>query len=198
MYIIAQAPPAASSTIAAAAATITFNVLAGEPGAGTQVNLNMPGSNRLNGQGYIVRASGNITLVGTQTLATTAATPIQILLCAANSTSFAAVAANAIVSGTAVAAFTQAALTGTTVIPWEVEFQSVGSALLSGVGQGFITDINGKTTSTVRVLSTNVLTNLVMANEPPAQFSVAIVTAVSGLWNATTLSANLTQLVLEA
>jgi hypothetical protein len=197
-YIVQQAPPAAPITITAAtAATQVFAVLAGEPGAGTQCNLNSLGSNKLNGQTYTVRASGLITTSGTQTLATTAATPIQFLLCAANTASFAAVAANAIVSGTALAAFTQAAATGTFSAPFELEFQATGSSVLSGVGQGYVTDLNGKTTATARAASTNAFTGVNMQSEPPVQFAVAVVNAASTLLTGT-ITVTLNQLVLES
>src|SRR5258708_35700778 len=100
MYIIAQAPASSTLSFAAVASTVAttavFNVIAGEPGAGSQNNLNLPGSNRLNGQQFVVRASGLVSLgAGTYTAT------VQPLVCIAKTASFAAVAAHAAISAAA-------------------------------------------------------------------------------------------------
>ena len=194
MYVIGTAPAAASLT-SAAAATAAFTVIAGEPGAGTQDNLNVPGSNRLNAQPFTVRAAG-YTLYGAGTYT---ASTIQILLCMGNTASFAVAAANAIVSMTAFVAISYAAATATAV-PWEIEAEVQGdnvSARLSGVGQGYQgTSANVATTIAIaRALITNPITTVNMAAEPPAQFAVAV---VSGGAQPVAVVSNLTQFLLEA
>lgn len=194
MYIIAQAPAAAVLS-ATAASTAGFTVIAGEPGAGTQVNLNAPGSNRLNGQPFTVRAAGNVSYpAGTYT-----ASAIQILVCASNTASFAAATANAIASMTALTAAT-AALTAAVNIPFEVEVELVGdntSKILSGVFQGWSagTGLNVSTvTALARAAATNPLTTFNAASEPPVQFAVAVSTGANPAGTTVTL----TQFVLEA
>ncbi len=194
MYIITNAPAAASVT-SAGAATSAFTVIAGEPGAGTQDNLNVPGSNKLNGQPFTVRANGYTTYgAGTYTAST-----IQLLLCAANTASFAVATANAIVSMTAFVAISYAAATATTV-PWEIEAELTGdsvSARLTGVGQGYQgTSANVATTVAIaRAIVTNPLTTFNAATEPPAQFAVAV---VSGGAQPVSPVSTLTQFLIEA
>lgn len=197
MYVISQAPAASSITLAAGAATATFNVIAGEPGAGTQVNLNAPGSNRLNGQPFRVRAAGTVAVAaGTYT---TAATPIQVLLCASNTASFAAVAANAVFSGTAVAAYTwTSAVAGG--LDWSVEGYFVGSntsGKVGGLGISTFADPNGKSTvTTSNVADSQSPSSVNFATEPPLQFSLAVVTAAANLLAGPVM--NITQFQLEA
>lgn len=194
MYIISQAPASASVT-SSGAATAAFTVIAGEPGAGTQTNLNAPGSNKLNGQPFTVRANG-YTLYGAGTYT---ASTIQLLLCAANTASFAVATANAIVSMTAFVAISYTAATATAV-PWEIEAEVTGdnvSARLSGVGQGYQgTSANVATTIAIaRAIITNPITTANMATEPPVQFAVAV---VSGGAQPVAPVSTLTQLLLEA
>lgn len=197
MQIIAQAPAASSITIAAGAATATFNVIAGEPGAGTLVTLNAPGSNRLNGQAFRVRASGTLAVAaGTYT---TAATPVQVLLCASNTASFAAVAANAVFSGTAVAAYTwTSAVVGG--LDWSVEGYFLGSnvsAKVGGLGISTFADANGKSTvTTSNVADSQSPSSVNFATEPPLQFSLAVVSAAANLLASPVMS--ITSFVLEA
>lgn len=196
MYIISQAPAAAGVTLAAGAATSTFSVIAGEPGAGTQVNLNAPGSNRLNAQPFRVRAAGNIVVAaGTYT---TAATPIQIVLNASNTASFAASSTNSLVSNTAVAAYTwTSAVAGS--ISWQIEAQLQGDnsgAKLGGTGSGWSMNPNGVSLVTTPVLTAQSPSSVNFATEPPAQFTVSIITAAANLLASPV--ANLTSFVLEA
>jgi hypothetical protein len=197
MYVISQAPAAAAITLAAGAATATFNVIAGEPGAGTQVNLNVPGSNKLNGQPFRVRAAGTVAVAaGTYT---TAATPVKIILCASNTASFAAVAANAVFSGTAVAAYTwTSAVAGG--LDWSVEGYFVGtntSGKLGGLGISTFADANGvSTVTTSNVAATNSPSSVNFATEPPLQFSLAVITAGANLLASPVMS--ITQFQLEA
>lgn len=194
MYVISQAPAAAALTVTNGAATQAFTVIAGEPGAGTQDNLNLAGSNRLNGQPFTVRAAGSVTYpAGTYTAST-----IQILLCAANTASFAVATANAVASMTALTAATTA-FTAAQVTNWEVEFTGLGinGGQLAGVFQGFEGTGASATTeiAVARAVATNPITTVNLASEPPAQFAVAV---VSGGAQGATIVANLTQLVLEA
>jgi hypothetical protein len=195
-YTISQAPAAATLTLSSAAATAAFTVIAGEPGAGTQVNLNMPGSNRLNGQPFTVRSAGYISYpAGTYTSNT-----VQINIYASNTASFAAASGNALTSMTAIAAFTATVAAGAAV-PWELEAQVSGDAvskILGGVFQGYTgTSPNaaGTIISQARAATTNSLTTLNPAAEPPAQFTVGVVTGAGGTAGAT---ATLTQFLLEA
>jgi hypothetical protein len=196
MYVISQAPAASSITLAAGAATATFNVIAGEPGAGTQVNLNAPGSNRLNGQPFRVRAAGSILLAaGTYTAA---ATPIQIFINASNTASFAAASGNQLFTATSIAAFTwTSAVTG--AIDWAVEGLVMGDNQAGKVGGlivGTANDPNGVATVTSNVASVTSPSSVNFAVEPPLQFAVSIRTAASNLLNSPV--ASLTEFQLEA
>lgn len=197
MYIIAQAPASATLTIAAAgSATINaFNVIAGEPGAGTQNNLNAPGSNRLNGQPFTVRAAGFATLAaGTVTSGTA---PLNFVLYGANTTSFAAATGNALFT-VVVAAFTfTSAVTKT--IPFEVEIEYSGdstSATFIGAGQGLAQDPNGVKVAQGRAAAAQAPTTLNFATEPPVQFAAAILLGTTS--NLPIVTATLSQFVIEA
>lgn len=196
MYIIAQAPAAAGVTIAAGAATATFNVIAGEPGAGTQCNLNLPGSNKLNAQPFRVRAAGNIVVAaGTYT---TAATPIQVVLNASNTASFAAASGNAIFSGTAVAAYTwTSAVAGS--LSWQIEAQLQGDnsgTKVGGTGTAWIMNPNGLSLVLANTLTAQSPSSVSFAAEPPVQFTVSIISAAANLLASPV--ANLTSFVVEA
>jgi len=197
MYIISQAPAAAPITVSSGASTVAFNVIAGEPGAGTQCNLNAPGSNKLNGQPFTVRAAGNVTLqAGTYT---SAATPISFVLYAGNTASFAAAVGNGIFSTVAVAIFTQSSAVATS-LEWEVEAQLQGDntgAKLMGLGRGITMTPSGVQNFTYTVTAV-VPTSVNFAAEPPVQFTAGIVTAASNLLNVGTAVANLTSFVIEA
>lgn len=195
MQIIAVAPAAANLTISSGAATAAFNVIAGEPGAGTQVNLNAPGTNRLNGQPFVVRAAGSIAVAaGTYT---TAATPIQIVLNAASTASFAAASGNAIFSSTALVAYTwTSAVAGG--LDWQVEAHLEGSntsGKMTGYAFATVTDANGKATNTTSVITAQSPT-VNYATEPPVQFTVGIISAAANLLASPV--ASLTNFVLEA
>ena len=200
MYIIAQAPAAAVLAIPSGAAYTPFVVAAGEPGAGTQCNLNLPGSNRLNGQAFTVRASGYMTCpAGTYT---SAATPIGFGLFAANTASFAAASGNLVFTTVAQGVFTIASATAVQT-PWEVEVECVGygtSNTVIGAAQGQHGTSPNLTTSIVdaRVAATNIPGTVNFATEPPLQFCAGIQTAATNLLNVATCTAVLTQLVLEA
>lgn len=198
MQIIAQAPAASQIAVPNAAGTVAFNVIAGEPGAGTQCNMNAPGSNRLNGTPFTVRAAGFISYpAGTYTCST-----VQVLVFGSNTASFAAATANAVASMTAL---TAASVAGTSAIniPWEVEVELEGdntSKVLCGVLQGWASGTGPNTATTVtalaRAASTNPLTTFNAAAEPPVQFSVGIVSG--GAQGTTGITATLTNFIIEA
>jgi hypothetical protein len=201
MYVIANAPSAAPITLSSGAATAAFNVIAGEPGAGTQCNLNMPGSNRLNGQPFLVRAAGNVTMpAGTYT---TAATPISFALYASNTASFAAATANGIFSTTAVGIFTVTSATPV-AIEWEIEAQMHGSNASGRIaGRGTADTWAPSATVIEAITAVGVLasfpSSVVFSAEPPLQFAVGIVTVASNLLGTGgSAVANLTNFELEA
>lgn len=196
MYIITQAPAAASFTVNTGAATQAFLVAAGEPGAGTQVNVSAPGSNRLNGQPFVVRAAGYLALpAGTNTAA---ATPLQVMLFASNTASFSVASGNVICSLTAVVAFTYAAAV-TGYLPFNISAQFLGGpggTLGSYNLGGQTTDPNGVNLVTIPVLSTTGVSSFNPLTEPAVQITVGLKTAAANLL--TNAVANLTSLILEA
>ena len=196
MYIQAQAPSAAVITLAAGAATAAFTVIAGEPGAGSQCNLNAPGSNRLVGLPFIVRAAGLLNLpAGT---VTTSATPIQFELAAANTASFAVATGNVVASATAIAVFTYSSAAAVS-LPWMVELKYVGGGLSILGKSNFITnDPNGVVGGAATEVATIHSPSSINWNaEPPMQFAAAVITAASNNFPAGS-TLQLTSLVLEA
>ncbi len=196
MYIVSQAPAAAAFTVATGAATQAFNVAAGEPGAGTQCNVPVPGSNRVNGQPFTVRAAGYLALpAGTNT---TAATPLQVQLFGSNTASFSIASGNVLCSLTAVAVFTFAsAVVG--YMPWVIEAEFVGGpGGYLGVANkgGLIINPNGVNLNTIPVVTTTSISSFNPLTEPAAQITAGLVTAASNLL--TGAVAYLTSLVLEA
>jgi len=181
MYVIAQANnTAATMTVATGAATTAFVVAPGLPGAGNQLNLNAPGSNRLTGVPFIVRASGLLTLpAGT---VTASATPIQFEMAASNTTSFAVATGNVIFSATAMAIFSYASAAATTV-PYMLEATFAGGGGGAGLlgKSNFITvDPNGVVGGAATAVATiHSPTAINWTTEPPVQFAIAVITAAS-------------------
>lgn len=200
--IIAQAPAAAILTVSSGAAQSPFLVAAGEPGAGTQLNLNVPGSNRLNGVPFTVRAAGYMTCgAGTYT---SAATPIQFVLWASNTASFAAATGNAIFSNTALAIFSVSSATAVSV-PWEVEAQIVAdstSGTAIGAGEGLQgSSVNLVTSVAIARAALGQLPTVHtvnMASEPPLQLAAGVITAATNLLNVGSSTVTLTNFYLEA
>lgn len=198
MQVIAQAPAAANSTIAlgvstASAALSVFNVIAGEPGAGTQCNLNVPGSNRLNGQPFRVRAAGYVSFAaGTYT------SSVQTLLHASTTAGFTAAASSAIYSAAAVAVTISAATAK--VIPWFVETIVSGdstSGLLNIVNEANMN--NGAQQITAPAVGVNLPTAVNFATEPPLQFAASIqIGATSNTFPLSAVTTTLTAFQLEA
>lgn len=201
-YTIAQAPPAAILTVSSGAAQSPFLIAAGEPGAGTQLNLNVPGTSRLNGQPFTVRAAGYMTCgAGTYT---SAATPIQFVMWASNTASFAAATGNAIYSTTALAIFSVSSATAVSV-PWEIEAQISGdstSGTLVGAAQGIwgtsvnlVTSVAGARAAVGQLPTVHTVN---MATEPPLQLACGCITASSNLLAVGSSTLTLTQFLLEA
>lgn len=174
MQVIAQGNSAAPITVAAAASTTSavtgiFNVIAGEPGAGSQLLLSVPGTNRLNAQPFRLRAAGYVAFnAGTYTAT------MQPLLYASTSAGFTASAAAAIVS---VAAAVVTVASATTIgVPWQIEVL-MGGDTTSGTLYGSATQlVNNQTTligATAPVAIVNIPTGCNFSTEPPLQFSAA-------------------------
>lgn len=204
--IVASAPAAAVYAIPAGAATAAFTVIPGEPGAGTQVNLNIPGSNKLNGVPFKVRAAGYLTIPAQALSPTTiasAATPISFTLCGSNTASFAAAVANLIFTATAIATFTVTTTTVSQSFPWVIEASFVGGGSgLAGAGYSIQQQPGGIITAlsndfVVAVQPTGTPFN--WAAEPPVQFAVIVTTAASNLIGGTVGgTVTLSQFVCEA
>ncbi len=201
MVVIAQAPSAAPATNAAAATSITsqaqiFNVIAGEPGAGAQLALNAPGSNRLNGQPFRVRAAGLVKFnAGTYTAT------VQPLIYASTTAGFTAAASNAILSAAAVNVVVSAATAK--YAPWFANVDLVGdsaSGLVAGTATGAV-NANG-TLDTFPATAANATWNVIanapssinFATEPPLQFAAGV-TIVGGTQGSVV---SLSQFQLEA
>lgn len=189
MNIVAQAPAAAPITIASGASTAAFAVIAGEPGAGLQCNLNAPGSNRLNGQPFTVRAAGYFTVpASAATLATytSSAVPIRFALFGSNTASFAAASGNVLWTTTSQAIFSVTSATALSC-DWEIEAVFNGSnasATLIGTGNSrHGTSPSAPGTGLVDTVgaTTNGLSSVNFATEPPVQFACGIITAASNL-----------------
>jgi hypothetical protein len=206
MYVIAQPPSAAAITVTGAASTTaanlsTFNVISGEPGAGSQLSLSLPGSNRLNGQPFRVRAAGYSSIA-----AGTFTTSITYMIHASTTAGFTATAANSLLLTTTATAITISAATAK-VIPWAAELLISGdtvSGLMSGSGSGQVN--NGALTTWPATAAngtwnqlTNALTSINFATEPPMQFAVSVqVGTTSNTFPLSNVTHTLTQLQLEA
>ena len=227
MRVIAQAYPASAITApltSTAAATTAFSIINGGPNAGTQCNLNVPGSNRIPGP-YTVRATGYFYLPGGTYTSGSAGSTWQVWLCASNTNSFAAATGNALVKASMAFTVTSAVSVARPfgIVPWEVEAECFagntapvdlaqdGTGNHVGYGaQGYgslntkcnfsLLDPNGVATGAAAPTNgLNAVSNYNSAAEPPCQFAVAIVTAAnsSNGYPAGT-SAVLQSLVLEA
>lgn len=202
MIVISQAPAAAVVTAAAAASTTTavtgtFNVIAGEPGAGSQLLLSALGTNRLNGQPFRVRAAGYVSMnAGTYTAT------IQPLLYASGSAGFTVSAAAAIVS-VAAASITVASATAVVGIPWAIEVYASGDSV-SGTIAGIASQIVNNQTLIVTTGATaplaigNIPTSLNFSTEPPLQFSCGVTIGTSNNYPLKGATATLTSFQLEA
>lgn len=207
MYITTKAQSAASTTLAAAAASTTsqvaiFNVIAGEPGAGTQCNLNVPGSNKLNGQQFRVRVSGLIAFTGA---GYTGTATVQPLLYASTTSGFTAGASTAVLSAAAVnVILTNATAATVKYVPFSVEAWLQGdgtSGLLAGQAVGQVIDPAGVITEFPATAANGTWSRIVnapssvnFATEPPLQFAAGV-TVVGGVTGAVI---SMSQFELEA
>lgn len=198
--VIVQAPATANLTVASGAAYTAFQIAPGEPGAGTQCNLNVPGSNKLNAQTFKVIASGYMTCqAGTYT---SAATPIQFVLFGSNTASFSAASGNALFSTTALAIFSVSSAAAVSV-PWQIEAEFIGdtnSTHIAGAGQAITgASVNLTTGVATSRAATGAPTAapFVFSTEPPLQFAVGVSSASSNLLNVGSTTVTLSQFQLE-
>lgn len=158
MVIISQAP-AASSVTAATGGVFQSSV-------GGNLLLTAPGSARLEGRSFIIRASGYATLAaGTYTAAVTA------ILYGAKSLA-APGAGNAIFSASASVVQSSPAASSA---PWLVEAQLEGdsvSGLLQGAGQGIVNNV-----AAARAAIGQAPTTVNFATEPPVSFAAGVTVA---------------------
>ena len=175
MQVIAQAPAAANAVVTTAGSLGVFNVIAGEPGAGSQLSLSAPGSNRLNGQPFVVRAGGILNMAAGTYTAT-----VQPLVYASTTAGFTAAAGNAIAFSSAAVALTFTS-TAAVATPFELELHCIGdstSGLLQGwfQGQQPTTSVGAAFTSvtTSPTILGRILSAVNYATEPPVQFAVGI------------------------
>lgn len=200
MQVIANAYGAATLTVATGASYNAFQVASGLPGAGSQLNLALPGTNRQNGQPFTVRASGYMTCpAGTYT---SAATPIQFVLFGSNTASFSAATGNALFSTTALAIFSVSSATAKSV-PWEIEIECSGdstSAGIVGAGQAItgagVNLTTGVATARAAIGSPTSAGTFNFATEPPINFAAGVSTASANLLLTTTVV--LSQFCIEA
>ena len=189
MNIITQAPSASPITVAAAGAasqTYVFAVIPGEPGAGGQCNLNVPGTNRLNAQEFVVRVAGQVQ-IGAGTYTVGVVPFVAAFGAAAGTFTAAAVTANAVYLP-AIATITATAATVMNGL-WAAEIHcqvDTASGKLTGynIASGPITGANttgvlpnGVPVAGLVVATTNNPTAINMASEPPMQFAVGVTLA---------------------
>lgn len=201
MLTIAQAPAAAPITATGAASTTAavtgiFNVIAGEPGAGSQLNLSAPGTNRLNGQPFRVRTAGYCSFAsGTYTAS------IQPLLYASIAAGFTASAAAAIVSNAGIVVTVASA--STIGVPWAIEAYLSGdttSGTLAGISSQIVNNqtLIVTTGATAPVAILNIPTSINFSTEPPLQFAAAVtIGATSNDFPKSTVVSNLTCFQIE-
>jgi hypothetical protein len=199
MYVIAQSQNAQAITIAAGAATNAFNVVAGEPGAGTQLNLNVPGSNRVNGQGFRVRANGLINVPAAT--ATLAAANLSFALYGSNTVSFAAASGNLLFSTVAIVACTISAATAVSY-PFQLELETIGGGTVLSSRSNYINTTpvgNGSlpATSGPTAVTANQVTAINWQTEPPLQFAAAIISGAANNYPVGT-TVTLNEFVIEA
>jgi hypothetical protein len=197
MYVVYQAPSAAAVTVAAGVSTASvntgiFNVIAGEPGAGSQLLMSLPGSGRFNGQPFRVRAAGYLSIA-----AGTFTTSIQPLLYASTTAGFTAAAANAIYSAAAQAVTISSA--SAKVINWSLEVYASGdttSGLINGFYEGSIN--NGAIQLVDLAVLANAPTSINFSTEPPLQFAMGVsIGTTSNTFPLSNITSTLTQFLIE-
>ena len=201
MYVISQAPAAAQVTFAAGASTVAaatgvFNVIAGEPGAGAQLSLSAPGSNRLNGQPFRVRTAGYVTFAaGTYT------SSVSQQVYASTTAGFTAAAASAIYTTAAASAILVTVSAATAkVVPFVFEAVLSGDSVSGLINGQYIASINNGAQQTVTPAAlVQSPSSINFATEPPLQFAAAIVVGQqTNSYPVNGATANLTQFQIEA
>jgi hypothetical protein len=156
-----------------------FNVIAGEPGAGAQATLNLPGSGRFNGQQFVVRGSGLVVYpAGTYTAS------VQPLLYASVTAGYTASAAAAIFSATA-HTITVTAATAKSEACFQFEVHLEGDSTTGDLygyflgTQGSNVAVAGSGTDTPILTDLTLITNPLttgvnFSNEPPVQFAIGV------------------------
>ena len=174
MQVIKQAPAAANAAVTTAATLGVPNVIAGEPGAGSQVSLSAPGSNVLNGQPFVVRAGGILNMAAGTYTAT-----VQPVLYASTTAGFTAATGSMLFTITAVAlTFTT---TAAVAAPIEIEAHLIGdstSGALNGWYQAQIPNTSVGAAFTPQTIAPTTLgrnlSSVNFATEPPVQFAVGV------------------------
>lgn len=178
MSVIVQGPAVAPITAAAGG---VFNVIAGEPGAGAQATLNLPGSGKFNGQQFVVRASG-VTVLPAGTYTAT----IQPLLYASTVAGYTASAAAAIYSAAA-HTVTVTAATAKSAAFWQLECHLEGDSTSGDLGGYYLgtnysnVAVAGSGTDTpvltdLSLINNPLTTGVNFSNEPPVQFAIGVTT----------------------
>lgn len=206
MQIIAQAVSAAPFTVTGAASTTAasvsyFNVIAGEPGAGSQLSLSLPGSGRMNGQPFKVRTAGYTTLAaGTYT------TSVTILVGASKTAGFTAAASNSLILTTTTVPVTLSSAAAVSY-PWSLDIQLSGdstSGLVSGtlfgqINNGAAIGFPATAANSTWNQITNGPTAINFSTEPPLQFAVGVqVGTTSNTFPVSNATQTLTNFVIEA
>ena len=189
MSTIVQSPGAAVYTQVAGALSTTsqvaiFTTAPGQPGAGGQLAINLPGTARFNGKPFKVIASG-ITAFGAGTYTAS----VQPLVYAATTNGFTAAVTNAIYSSAAVN--TVAGADGTTVKyhKWTAIITMTGwdtSGQTGGTYTGYNTNGASVTAAVALTKIDNPPTSVDFDAEPPLQFSVGVTTVGALSTNAST------------
>ena len=184
MAVIANGPSV--STVTGATGGV-FNVIPGEPGAGAQAALNLPGTGKFNGQYFKVRASGLVTLnAGTYTAT------VQPLLYASTVAGYTASAAAAIISA---AAYNVTVASASTVkVPWTAEASLEGdstSGQVNGSYTGSYDNGASQIVALAAIANRGTVSSVNFASEPPVQFAIGV--TLGGATVAATATSSLSQ-----
>lgn len=195
---IVNAPGAANVTVSGAASTTAvnsgiFTVIAGEPGAGSQLSIGIPGSGRLNGVPFQIKAAGFVSIA-----AGTFTTSVQPLIYASTTAGFTAAAASAIYSAAAVAVTVASA--SATVVPWNLQITMSGDSTSGKVAGTYTgTNNNGAINSVALAIIANAPTSVNFSTEPPLQFAAGVsLGTTSNTFPTSTATSSLTYFAVEA
>lgn len=188
MVISVVAPKAATYTQTAAALSTTSQVTvflsaSGQPGAGSQLRMNLPGSAKFNGRAFKLLASGTV-LLGAGTYTAT----VQPLVYASATNGFTAAVSNAIYSSAAVASVGNATLAK--YHNWSLEIPLTGwdgAGEVAGIYEGYNINAAGTVASVARTKIDNPPTSVDMDAEPALQFAVGVTLLGANSTNASTI-----------